>query len=84
MTSSSISFDEPFSSNTNIAIAGRTTVSDKESCLSVSLPKGSIRDALNLSDNPENLKKKVYLKGDIVESYFGIPGVKNISDYVLD
>lgn len=84
MTSSSISFDEPFSSNTNIAIAGRTTVSDKESCMSVSLPKGSIRDALNLSDNPENLKKKVYLKGDIVESYFGIPGIKNITDYVLE
>ena len=84
MTSSSISFDEPFLSNTNIAIAGRTTVSEKESCLSVNLPKGSIRDALNLSDNPENLKKKVYLKGDIVESYFGIPGVKNISDYILD
>ncbi len=84
MTSSSISFDEPFSSNTNMAIAGRTTVSDKESCMSVSLPKGGIRDALNLSDNPDNLKKKVYLKGDIVESYFGIPGIKNITDYVLD
>ncbi len=84
MTSSSISFDEPFSSNTNIAIAGRTTVSEKESCLSVNLHKGDIRDALNLADNPENLKKKVYLKGDIVEAYFGIPGIKNVSDYVLE
>ena len=84
MTSASISFDEPFSSNTNIAIAGRTTVSEKESCFSVQLLKGSIRDALNLVDNPENLKKKVYLKGDIVESYYGIPGIKNISDYVLE
>lgn len=83
LTSASISFDEPFSSNTNIAIAGRTTVSEKESCMSVQLLKGSIRDALNLADNPDNLKHKVYLKGDIVESYYGIPGIKNISDYVL-
>lgn len=84
MTSASISFDEPFSSDTNIAIAGRTSVSDKESCLSVSLPKGDIRDALNLADNPENLKRKVYLKGNIVESYFGIPGLRNVTDYVLE
>lgn len=84
LTSASVSFDEPFSSNTNIAIAGRTSVSEKESCFSVQLVKGSIRDALNLADNPENLKRKVYLKGDIVESYYGIPGIKNISDYVLE
>ena len=84
LTSASISFDEPFSSNTNIAIAGRTTVSEKESCFSVQLLKGDIRDALNLADNPENLKHKVYLKGDIVESYYGIPGLKNISAYVLE
>lgn len=84
MTSASISFDEPFSSNTNIAIAGRTSVSEKDACMSVSLPKGSIRDELNLADNPDNLKRKVYLKGDVVESYFGIPGIKNITDYVLE
>ncbi len=84
MTSASISFDEPFTSNTNIAVAGRTSVSEKESCISVQLLKGSIRDALNLVDHPENLKRKVYLKGDIVESYYGIPGVKNVTEYVLE
>lgn len=84
LTSSSISFEAPFKSNTNIAIASRTSVDDKELCLSVQLPKGSVRDALNLSDNPSNLKRKVYLKGDITESYFGIPGIKNITDYVLE
>lgn len=83
LTSASMSFDEPFRSNTNIAIAGRTSVSDKEACLSVQILKGDVRDALNLVDNPGLLGKKVYLKGDIVESYYGIPGVKNISDFVL-
>lgn len=84
MTSASISFDDPFTSDTNLAIAGRTTVSEKESCFSVQLPKGPVREALNLVDNPENLKRKVYLRGDIVESYYGIPGIRNVSDYVLE
>lgn len=83
LTSSSMSFEKPFESNTNIAIASRTSVTDKESCMSVQLPKGKIRDALNLADNPGMLKKKVYLKGDIVESYFGIPGIKNVTEYQL-
>lgn len=84
LTSSSISFEVPFSSNTNMAIAGRTSVDDKEACMSVQLLKGEVRDALNLVENPDNLKRKVYLKGDVVESYYGIPGIKNISDYRLE
>ncbi|MGM9738624.1 MAG: DUF6359 domain-containing protein [Candidatus Cryptobacteroides sp.] len=83
LTSSGISFEGPFKSGTNIAIASRTSVSSKESCMSVQLPKGDVRDALNLVDNPSNLKRKVYIKGDIVEAYYGIPGIKNISDFVL-
>lgn len=84
MTSSAISFDGPFESLTNIAIASRRVVTDKNSCLSVQLSKGEVRDALNLAENPENLKRKVYLKGDIVSSYYGIPGIKNIKDFSLE
>ena len=51
--------------------------------MSVQLLKGDIRDALNLVDNPELLGRKVYMKGDIVESYYGIPGIKNITDFVI-
>ena len=47
------------------------------------LPTGSIRDELNLVDHPELLGRKVSLKGDIVEAYYGIPGIKNITDYEL-
>lgn len=83
LTSSAMSFEAPFSSATNIAIAARASVSDKNSCMSVSLPSGSIRDALNLPEHPELVGRQVCLKGDIVESYFGITGLKNISDYVL-
>jgi hypothetical protein len=49
----------------------------------VQLPSGDLRDVLNLVDNPGLLGTKVYLKGDIVEAYYGIPGIKNISEYRL-
>jgi hypothetical protein len=55
----------------------------KSSCLSVNLPSGSIRDDLNLADNPSLLGRRVYLRGDIVEAYYGIPGLKNVTDYEL-
>lgn len=83
LTSSSASFDEPFSSRTNILLGPKSSTIDKEACLSVQLPAGDLRDALNLVDNPRLLKTKVYLKGDIVDAYYGIPGVKNISEYRL-
>ena len=50
--------------------------------MSVELKKGAMRDALNVHDNPANLCHKLFVKGDIVK-YYSIPGVKNITDYVL-
>jgi hypothetical protein len=56
---------------------------DKDACLSVQLPSGSLRNALNLVDNPDLLGRKICLKGDIVEAYYGIPGIKNLTEYEL-
>ncbi len=78
-----IQFDSPHTVSTNLAISGKTSASDKDVCLSVELKKGDLRDQLNLVDNPDNVGKKVFLKGDIVEAYYGIPGVKNISSFSL-
>lgn len=83
LTSASMSFDAPFKSKTNIVIGPRSSTDEKESCMSVNLPTGELRNALNLVDNPELLGKKILLKGDIVASYYGIPGIKNLSDYIL-
>lgn len=83
LTSSSASFTKPFSSRTNILIGPRASTSDKSSCLSVQLPSGDIRESLNLVDNPGLLGRKVCLRGDIVEAYYGIPGIKNITEYEL-
>lgn len=82
-SASGISFRAPFSSRTNVAIASRSSVTEKSSCIGVNLPSGDIREALNLVDRPQLLGRMVYLKGDIVESYYGLVGLKNISDYKL-
>lgn len=83
LTSAAASFEEPFKSRTNIVLGPRSTTSTRSSCLSVQLPAGDLRDDLNLVDNPDLLGTKVCLKGDIVEAYFGMPGIKNVSEYML-
>ena len=69
--------------STHLAIAARSSVTAKASCVAVELPKGSIRDALNLVDHPDLIGSRIYLKGSIVASYFGTTGLKSVSDYVL-
>ena len=83
LTSASASFEAPFASRTNILLGPKSSTSVKSSCLSVQLPAGSLRDALNLVDNQSLLGKKVALKGDIVDAYFGIPGIKNVSNHII-
>lgn len=83
LSSSSASFKKPFKSKSNILLGPRSSTMDKGVCLSLQLPSGEFRDALNLVDNPELLGRKVCVKGDVVEAYYGIPGIKNITDYEL-
>lgn len=83
LTSSKASFVPPFKSRTNIILGPRSSTSERDACLSVQLPEGQVRNALNLVDNPQMLRRRVRLKGDIVEPYFGMPGIKNIIDYQL-
>lgn len=83
LSSSSASFTPPFKSRTNLVLASRSSVTDKASCLSIQLQKGDIRDALNLVDNPDILGTEIFLKGDIVEAYYGIPGLQNITEYAF-
>lgn len=82
-TKNGVSFAAPFESRTNLVIAARSSVTEKASCLSVQLLKGKIRDDLNLVDHPELLGRKVFLKGNLVSSYYGIPGIQGISEYII-
>ena len=68
---------------THLAIAARSSVTAKASCIAVELPKGPVRDALNLVDHPDLIGTRVYLQGSIVSSYFGTLGLKSVSDYAL-
>ena len=81
LTQSNASFSPPFSSSTNLVLGPRSSSSTRSSCLAVSLPKGDIRDALNLVDNPDLLGKAVELCGEVSHSYFGMEGLKNVSDF---
>lgn len=81
LSSSSASFVPPFDSRTNLLLGPKSSTVDKSECLSVQLPSGDVRDALNLADNAHLLGKKILLQGDLYEAYFGIPGLKNVSDY---
>ena len=84
LTNTSGSFTAPFTSNSNLILGPKPTTTNRASCLAVQLPTGKVRDNLNLVDNPQVLGKQVCLKGDIVDSYFGLVGVKNVSDFVLE
>ena len=83
LTQANASFSPPFSSNTNLVLGPRSSSSSRSSCLAVSLPKGDVRDALNLVDHPELLGKAVEVFGEVSHSYFGMDGLKNVSDYRL-
>ncbi len=66
--------------NANILIADNADETDYTKCLVVQLTSGDVRNALNLVDNPGNLKKKVVLTATL-ETYFGVAGLKSTSAY---
>lgn len=68
---------------THFALAARSSVTDKASCVAVELPSGKVREALNLVDHPDLIGQRVYVKGNLVNKYFGTTGLKGTNDYVL-
>ncbi|MBD5246422.1 MAG: hypothetical protein HDS55_06655 [Barnesiella sp.] len=80
---SGANFNANATSQTNLMIAASADETDASKCIPVQLPSGDVRTALNLQTNPGNYKKVVKLKGNI-EKYFGITGVKTVTEYVLD
>ena len=83
LSSASASFKAPFKSNTNLLLGPKSSTTDRDACIAVQLPAGEVRDALNLVDNPENLKRKVCVRGDLVSAYFAMPGIKNTNAFKL-
>ena len=84
LTQASGSFEGPFTSRTNLILGPKSSTTNRSSCVAVQLSTGKVRDDLNLVDHPELLGRKVCLKGNIVDSYFGLVGLKEVDDYVLE
>ena len=76
-----MAFAPPFGKNTNLVLGTRASTADLDHCLSVELPAGAVRNALNLQDHPELLGRGIYIRGDLVAGYYGIPGLKAPSEY---
>ena len=68
---------------TNLMIADDADATAVENVIPVQLPQGFIREALNLSANPDNLKMKVVIYGSL-EAYFGAAGIKSVTAAYLD
>lgn len=66
--------------NTNLVLGESSSEDQADYCIAIQLPSGAVRNALNLKDNPGNLKHEVILKGNI-EWYCSGPGVKSVSSY---
>ena len=68
----------------NIIIADNPDETDSAKCMPVQLKsKTDIRTALNISENPGNLGKKVTLTGSL-EEYFKSPGLKELTAYSFE
>lgn len=61
----------------NVLIAASADETSFDNVMPVQLPVGDVRDAINLKDNPANLKQEVVLCGNI-EAYFGKTGLKSV------
>jgi hypothetical protein len=67
-------------SNTNLILADNPNIQDMTQCMVVQLPSGTIRDELNLVNNPANHKKPIKVTGTL-ESYFSAAGIKSTKSY---
>lgn len=67
---------ETDSIDTNILLAD--SIGDEENYIAVQLPKGDVRNGLNLVDNKGNLNKEVLVYGTIT-SYFSATGLKGVT-----
>ncbi|MBB3696597.1 hypothetical protein KMW28_23810 [Flammeovirga yaeyamensis] len=68
----------------NIAIAVNEDETLMANVVPVQLPNNSfIREQVNIVDNPDNLGKQVWIKGNTI-AYFGIPGLKSPTSFSWD
>ena len=65
---------------TNVVLADSASVTDAHRVLVIKLPKGEVRAAVNLSDNPDNLYRRLTIHGRICDEYGGLPSMDNVAE----
>ena len=68
---------------TNILVGRAAETNVENGCIPVQLPIGTVREKVNLQDNPGNYQKHILLYGSL-DKYFGVAGMKNVSYAEID
>ncbi|MDD4696565.1 MAG: fimbrillin family protein [Fermentimonas sp.] len=66
----------------SLAIADQQNETNINAILPIELPTGKVRDALNISENPFNIGKKIVVRGNL-ERYYSAPGLKNPKEFTF-
>lgn len=75
-------FSLPDDVYSNIVVADSAEETDYKNCAAAQLEAdSSIREDLNLVDNPDNLGQEIWLYG-LVTTYFGYPGLRPVANYL--
>ena len=69
--------------NTNIVIAASADETNAAMMIPVQLPNGTLRNGLNLPENPDVYGKEILIYGSL-EKYFGVAGIKSPTYAVVD
>lgn len=74
---------DPFEARqSSLAIADQQNETIINAILPVELPTGKVRDALNISENPFNIGKKIVVRGNL-ERYYSAPGLKKPKEFTF-
>jgi hypothetical protein len=67
---------------TNVALADNRGETDITRMLPVNFTTASLKNALNICDNPLNINRLVMIRGDL-DAYYSAPGMRNTTDYLF-
>ncbi len=67
---------------TNVALADIRGESEITQMLPVNFTSTSMKEGLNICDNPLNINRLVMVKGDL-EAYYSAPGMRNSNEYLF-
>lgn len=84
VSADSVKYVAPFTKASHMAIAEEPGERLRAKCFGVSLPSGKIQDQFSLVAFPEHLSRRVWVKGTVVSSYLGGPGINPVTEAILE